>query len=169
MSEFCYKYPRPAVTADVIVLGYDDNDLKILLIQRKNAPFQGMWALPGGFLDMTETLYECAKRELEEETSLKLDNLQFLEVASKLGRDPRGRTVSAVFWTIIPLTKNIKAQDDAANIAWHSVNEIPVLAFDHAEIAQRAIERLILLANDDCPNQNIFVDEEIKLKVKHFF
>ena len=169
MSEYCYKYPRPAVTSDVIVFGYDDESLKVLLIQRKNLPFQGMWALPGGFLDMNETVEECAKRELEEETSLKIYNLELFEVASKLGRDPRGRTVSAVFWTIIPITENINAQDDADNIAWYSINELPELAFDHAEIMQRAIERLKLLANDNCFCQNIFVDEELKIKIRRFF
>ena len=169
MSEYCYKYPRPAVTSDIIVFGYDVDSLKVLLIERKNPPFQGMWALPGGFWDMEETVEECAKRELEEETSLKIDNLELFEVASKLGRDPRGRTVSAVFWAIIPLTQEIKAQDDAANIAWFDVKKLPELAFDHDEIMIRALIKLRLLANDDCPSKKIFVDEEIRLKIKSFF
>lgn len=164
MSKYCYEYPRASVTADSIVFSYkeDERDLKLLLIQRKNDPFKGKWAMPGGFLDMQETVEQCAKRELEEETSLSVDNLKLFTVASKLGRDPRGRCVTSVFWSIIPFTENVKAQDDAANIKWFSVKDLPELAFDHTEIVRKAILELKNRALHDFDIDNLFYSEKIK-------
>lgn len=164
MSKYCYKYPRASVTADSIVFAYkeDEQKLKLLLIQRKNEPFAGEWALPGGFLDMNETVEQCAKRELQEETSLIVDSLKLFTVASKLGRDPRGRCVTSVFWTIIPYTNKVKAQDDAANIAWFDVSELPELAFDHSEIVKNALLELFKMTKHNYCSDTLFYSPEIK-------
>lgn len=141
---YTYKYPRPALTTDALIFGYDENtqDLKLLLIQRLNEPFKNMWALPGGFVDMDETVETGAVRELQEETNLKNVELEQLITASKVDRDPRGRTVSVVFWALINKNDDIKAQDDAKDVRWFSISDLPKLAFDHAEIINFALNQL---------------------------
>ena len=140
---YCYKYPRPALTADCLIFGKDPSGLKILLIQRKNEPFQGLWALPGGFMDMDETIEECACRELKEETGLEVSELQQLHTFSAPGRDPRGRTVSVVFVGIVERRGfQPQAGDDAALARWFAADQLPRLAFDHAEIDEMAMEWL---------------------------
>lgn len=168
MSKYCYKYPRASVTADSLVFTYVENEkkLKLLLIQRKNDPFAGKWALPGGFMDMDETVEQCAKRELQEETSLVLDSLKLFTVASKIGRDPRGRCVTSVFWTIIPYTNKINAQDDAANIAWFDVSDLPELAFDHSEIVKKALSELFKMTKKEYCKDSLFYSSEIKANIQ---
>lgn len=138
---FSYKYPRPAVTVDAIVFSLKPTT-KILLIQRKNPPFQNQWALPGGFLDMDETVEQAVKRELQEETGLVLDNLEQFKVFSAVNRDPRGRTLSVVFVAKIE-TENqlITANDDAKSVKWFDINNLPNLAFDHQIIINETIEK----------------------------
>lgn len=138
---YCYQYPRPALTADCLIFGKDSSGLKILLIQRKNEPFQGLWALPGGFMDMDETIEECAYRELKEETGLEVADLQQLHTFSAPGRDPRGRTVSVVFVGIVDSRDyHPQAGDDAALACWFATVHLPPLAFDHTEIVKMALE-----------------------------
>ncbi|MEA3452471.1 MAG: NUDIX hydrolase [Bacteroidota bacterium] len=141
---YSYKYPRPALTTDSLIFGFDEKEksLKILFIKRKNEPFKNYWALPGGFVDMDETVEQCATRELKEETCLELKKLSQLIVASEKNRDPRGRTVSVVFWAIIPVDYKVKAADDAAEIGWFFANKLPKLAFDHLKIVDFAINEL---------------------------
>ncbi len=91
---FSYKYPRPAVTVDAIVFAFIGEKKEVLLIQRKNPPFKGLWALPGGFVDMNETLEEAVKRELQEETGIQIENLQQFKAYSRVDRDPRERAIS---------------------------------------------------------------------------
>jgi len=137
---YTYEYPRPALTVDAVVFREKKDELEVLLIQRKHYPFEGMWALPGGFVDMDETVEQAVVRELEEETSLILASLRQLHTFSELGRDPRGRTVSVTFYGIASFENSqVKAGDDAANAQWYSLDNLPVLAFDHIEAVEMAI------------------------------
>lgn len=140
---FTYKHARPALTVDCVVFGLDETDLKVLLIQRDLEPFAGTWALPGGFVDMDETLDEAAKRELQEETGLKKLFLEQLYTFSAVDRDPRERVVSVAFFALVNISDHkVKAATDARNAAWFSVVDTPSLAFDHDEILKVALERL---------------------------
>ena len=136
-----YHYPRPALTADCVLFGEDPSGLKLLLIQRKNEPYKDFWALPGGFMNMDETIEACAQRELKEETGLEINNLKQLHTFSAPGRDPRGRTVSVVFVGIVEAALfQPEGGDDAAKANWVSAGQLPELAFDHKEIIQMAFD-----------------------------
>lgn len=128
---YCYKYPRPAVCVDIIVIYKKEKLNFVLLIKRKNSPFKNKWALPGGFVEMNETLEESAIRELYEETTIKCKTLKQFAAYGNPGRDPRGRTVSIVYYCF--LNKKIKptASDDASEAQWVSFDKIPETAFDH--------------------------------------
>lgn len=138
---YTYEYPHPAVTTDCVVFGFDGNDLKVLLIERGVEPFNGMWALPGGFLKMDETAEESAKRELWEETQLETDCLVQLKTFSAVDRDPRERVVTVAFYALVK-SSEVQGGDDAANAKWFDINELPKLAFDHEEILNEALSRL---------------------------
>ena len=138
----CYKYPRPALTVDAVVFKNENDKTFVLLIQRKNPPYQNKWALPGGFVDMDETLEATAARELMEETGIADVQLQQLHAFSSLERDPRGRNVSVVFWGILQSEKSPLAGDDAADARWFSLDDLPPLAFDHQEVLQMAAGKL---------------------------
>ncbi len=135
---YTYKYPRPAVTADCIVMTNEEVPL-VLLIERGDEPFKGHWAFPGGFLNMDETTEQCALRELEEETGLKLVNVQQIGAYSKVDRDPRGRTISVAYLAVVDQPFEVSGQDDAAKAQWFPVDALPPLAFDHAQIMADAI------------------------------
>jgi len=139
-----YDYPRPALTVDIVVFTLRENRLNVLLIQRKEPPFAGMWALPGGFVHMDEKLEEAAQRELEEETGLQESYLEQLYTYGNLERDPRGRVVTVAYFALIAADASIQAEggSDATRAAWHPVENPPTLAFDHAEIITYAIRRL---------------------------
>lgn len=140
---YSYKYPRPAVTADCVVFGINpEGERLLLLVQRGNEPFKGMWALPGGFLNMDETLEQCARRELKEETGIEaIARFEELKSFSSIDRDPRGRTITVAFLVEVPLA-GAKGGDDAADARWFGLDEVPQLAFDHAEVLQVALRRL---------------------------
>lgn len=138
---YTYKYPRPAVTADCIVIT-KETEPKVLLIQRGNEPYKGCWAFPGGFMDMDETTEECAIRELEEETGLVVGQVQQIGAYSKVDRDPRGRTITVAYLALIDSPVPIKGQDDAASAQWFPLSTLPPLAFDHAEIMRDAVKLL---------------------------
>lgn len=135
---YTYKYPRPAVTADVVAIT-NEEEPKVLLIQRGYEPYKGCWAFPGGFMEMNETIEECAIRELEEETGLRLDNMVQVGTYSKVDRDPRGRTITIAYLAIVDEPLSVIAQDDAAMVEWFSIKNLPTLAFDHNEIMTDAI------------------------------
>ena len=137
---YTYKYPRPAVTADMIVLT-DESEPKILLIQRGDEPFKGCWAFPGGFMNMDETTEQCARRELKEETSLEIGEVQQVGAYSTVDRDPRGRTITVAYITNIPQALPVVGLDDAAEAKWWPINALPPLAFDHAQILRDALRR----------------------------
>ena len=136
---YTYKYPRPAVTADCIVITREAEP-KVLLIQRGGEPFKGAWAFPGGFMDMDETTEQCAIRELEEETGLRVSDIKQIGAYSKVDRDPRGRTITVAYLTIIDEPISVTGQDDAAKAEWWPVDALPPLAFDHDEIMADAME-----------------------------
>ena len=136
--EYTYKYPRPAVTADCVVIS-KESEPKVLLIQRGNEPYKGCWAFPGGFMDMDETTEQCAIRELEEETGLKVSSLQQIGAYSKVDRDPRGRTVTVAYLARVDAPVTVIAQNDAAQAKWFPLSALPPLAFDHEEIMRDAV------------------------------
>lgn len=141
---FVYEYPRPAVTADCVVIA-KEIEPKVLLIRRGNEPFKGQWAFPGGFMNMEETTEQCAVRELEEETGLKVTEIKQIGAYSKVDRDPRGRTVTVAYLVVIDKAEAVKGGDDAAKAQWFPISGLPKLAFDHEEImkdAQRLFESL---------------------------
>ncbi len=138
---FTYDYPRPALTVDVILLTNDPLP-KVLLIQRKNNPFKDCWAFPGGFMDMDETLIKAAYRELKEETHIVVDNLKTLGIYDSVDRDPRGRTISAVYYQVVDTCIPAIADDDAKNVHWFSLSQLPGLAFDHETILQDLLQKL---------------------------
>ena len=134
---YTYEYPRPAVTADCIVMTRED-DPKVLLIERGHEPFKGCWAFPGGFMNMDETTEQCAIRELEEETGLKVNEIKQIGAYSKVDRDPRGRTITVAYLALVDEPLPVRGQDDAAKAQWFSIKNLPKLAFDHDEILRDA-------------------------------
>ena len=137
---YTYKYPRPAVTADMIVLT-DESEPKILLIQRGDEPFKGCWAFPGGFMDMDETTEQCARRELKEETGLEVGEVKQVGAYSTVDRDPRGRTITVAYITHVPQILPVTGLDDASEAKWWPINALPPLAFDHTQILRDALLR----------------------------
>ena len=136
---YTYKYPRPSVTADCIVFTKEP-DAKVLLIQRADEPYKDSWAFPGGFMNMDETTEQCAIRELEEETGLKLCKIHQIGAYSRVDRDPRGRTVTVAYLAVIDAPREVIGQDDAAKAEWFLLSDLPHLAFDHYDIIQDAIK-----------------------------
>ncbi len=139
---YSYKYPRPAVTVDMLVFKKTNNGLQLLLIQRDREPFLGFWAIPGGFMDMDETLEEAAYRELAEETGLQNIALEQLKAYSAPGRDPRHRTISVAFIGFLTDNQQAKAGDDAHKAQWFPIHGLPSLAFDHAQIIADAVSKI---------------------------
>lgn len=138
-----YEYPRAALTVDCVVFGFDETELKVLLIRRGLAPFKGKWALPGGFVRVDETVDEAARRELSEETGLTDVFLEQLYTFGTVERDPRERVVSVAYFALIALAEHpAKGGSDASDAAWFPVARLPVLAFDHADILKTALQRL---------------------------
>ena len=166
------EYPKPSVTSDIIIFTKKDEDLYVLLIKRKNPPYKGFYGFPGGFLEENETIWNCAKRELEEETSVNNASLIELGVFSEPGRDERGWTISDCFMSIVDYDKlSYKAGDDASeaklfkvdyhkqddklyvnltheditleNIIDDNDNEIrSMMCFDHLKMLKRALSRI---------------------------
>jgi 8-oxo-dGTP diphosphatase len=140
--KYCYEYPRPAVTTDMVIVTKKP-PRKVLLIRRKMDPFAGKWALPGGFVDENESLEAAARRELREETGVETRTVEQLHAFGDPGRDPRGHTVSVVYLAEVdPRKVKPKAADDAAEVGWFPLDELPPLAFDHDKILALARKRL---------------------------
>jgi len=136
-----YNHPRPSVTADAVILFMEEEILKVLLIKRKKDPFAGQYALPGGFLEMEENPEVGAQRELQEETGLAINNLYQVGAFGEVNRDPRGRIISIAYYAYskhVDLSQ-LKAADDASEIAAFDVFELPDLAFDHHKIIEAAL------------------------------
>ena len=140
---FTYKYPHPAVTVDGVVFGFDESDLKLLLIRRKIQPCQGEWALPGGFVRIDESLEAAARRELSDETGIGELYLEQLFTFGEPRRDPRERVISVAYYALVQLAEHkVSAASDAAEVAWFPVAELPELAFDHEVIVETGLRRL---------------------------
>src|SRR5215510_7890208 len=137
--------PSIKLAVDAIVFGYSKTDgVSVLLIQRKYPPFKDLWALPGGFVLETESLEEAVKRELQEETGIRVSYLEQLYTFGKPGRDPRQRVISVAYFALVKsgLYQELKARTDAENVKWFTIKKLPPLGFDHKEIVQTAIERI---------------------------
>lgn len=142
-GKYVYEYPRPAVTADCVIFGFDKGELKVLLIERGIEPYLGKWALPGGFINMDEDSETCAKRKLVQETGLENIYMEQLYTFSAVERDPRYRVISIAYYALVNLSDyNAQAGTDTTCVKWFAISDVPVLAFDHAKILDMAKERL---------------------------
>jgi 8-oxo-dGTP diphosphatase len=148
---YTYSHPRPAVTVDIAIFMPKDDNFSILLIQRAAEPFQGLYALPGGFMAIDETLESAAFRELKEETGLHVPHLAQVHTFSALDRDPRGRVISTCFAALIDERKPIQptAGSDAAQLAWFKLDSLPPLAFDHEQVISAVADRFLSPGNPD--------------------
>jgi 8-oxo-dGTP diphosphatase len=141
---YSYEYPHPAVTTDIVIFTIRQEELKVLLVKRALSPHQGKWALPGGFVNLDESLEEGARRELEEETGVSGVYLEQLYTFGQPDRDPRERVITVAYYALIPTdTIEIRAATDAEGVSWFGMKEIPELAFDHREILDMAHRRLV--------------------------
>ena len=133
---YTYRYPRPALTVDAIIYVKDSERFSLLLIKRGREPFLGQWALPGGFVEMDELVEESCLRELKEETGLQLSDIRQYKVFDAVDRDPRGRTISVIFYAELESQKEVRGGDDAALARWFPFFDLPQMAFDHYQIVQ---------------------------------
>lgn len=140
---YCYRYPHPAVTVDCIIFALHENDLKVLLIQRGADPYKNFWALPGGFVEIDESVDTAAERELAEETGMEKIFLEQLYTFGEPKRDPRERVISVAYYSLVRLKEHRPvAGSDALNTCWFPIRQLPALAFDHNKVMDMAIQRL---------------------------
>jgi len=140
---YTYQYPHPAVTVDACLFTMQEELLKVLLIRRALDPFKGDWALPGGFVQMDENLDQAVQRELEEETGASGFYFEQLETFGQVDRDPRERVISVAYFALAPADHvKLKADTDASDAAWFSIDDLPDLGFDHAGIIAKAVKRV---------------------------
>ncbi|MGC1305810.1 MAG: NUDIX domain-containing protein [Phormidesmis sp.] len=141
---YTYHYPRPALTVDCVVFGYEAMAaLKVLLIERNLPPYEGEWALPGGFVQVDESVDAAAVRELREETGVSDVFLEQLYTFGAVERDPRDRIVSIAYYALIALPRDrLQAATDASDAKWFELSNLPTLGFDHREILDCAVKRL---------------------------
>lgn len=136
-------YENPAVTVDVVILTMRKRHLEVLLIKRKRWPYEGLWAIPGGFVSPEESLEDAARRELEEETGVRDVYLEQLYTFGDPHRDPRMRVITVVYYALIRADElHVVAGNDAADAAWFPIDALPSLAFDHGEILTYTMQRL---------------------------
>lgn len=131
---YTYNYPRAALTVDAIVFLKEGNTIFVLLIERGREPFKNKWALPGGFIEMDETLETACKRELLEETGLVVEKMTQFKTYDAINRDPRHRTISVVFASELNKKQLVNGGDDASQAGWFPISDLPELAFDHKQI-----------------------------------
>jgi len=140
---YIYQHPHPAVTTDIVIFTIQDDELKVLLIRRAGEPFQGSWALPGGFVEIDEDLEAAATRELAEETGVTGVYLEQLYTFGAPGRDPRERVITVAYYALVPIDRlSVRPSSDAREVGWFAWNQLPALAFDHAGIVHLAHKRL---------------------------
>jgi len=143
-DKYCYRYPRPAVTTDCVIFGYDEKEgLSVLLIKRseKSDAFPNWWAFPGGFMKMDEDADTCARRELKEETDLDAGLIEQFGCFSDVNRDPRERVITIAYFALVH-KQVVVGGDDAKEAAWFPIGDVPALAFDHDRILRIALGRL---------------------------
>lgn len=137
------QHDQASVTVDVVMMSLRHRDLQVLLIKRRSWPFEGMWAIPGGFVKSDESLEAAARRELQEETGLQEVYLEQLYTFGDPDRDPRTRVITVVYFALLASERlQVHAADDAADIGWFSVFALPPLAFDHEKILRYTLNRL---------------------------
>jgi len=145
-APYCYDYPRPSVTVDIILFTFHEDQLKVLLVRRDHEPFAHHWALPGGFVNIDEDLEDAARRELSEETNVSDVYLEQLYTFGDPDRDPRGRVITVAYFALLSNDQvrglQIRGASDAGEAAWWNIYDLPQLAFDHARILQYAMQRL---------------------------
>ncbi len=139
---YTYDYPRALVTVDAIIIDSETKS-QILLIKRGNEPYKNCWALPGGFIEMQETLEQSVTRETAEETSLTGIVFKQFKAFGNPGRDPRDRNIVIVFYGFCDKPELAKAGDDAKEHKWFELNNLPKLAFDHELIIQEFMEFIV--------------------------
>lgn len=145
VNQYCYNYPRPMVTTDVVLFTQSSKSLDIVLIERLNDPYKKCWALPGGFVDMDEDLLDAAHRELTEETGIAVDKLYQMCAIGTPGRDPRGRTITVVYSGFTRGYPNLAGGSDAGDARWFPLDSLPQTAFDHGRIIDTVIRRWITI------------------------
>lgn len=137
------RYDHPAVTVDIVLFTIMDEDLKVLLVQRLIEPYKGFWSLPGGFVHMDESLEEAALRKLKEKTNVDQVYLEQLYTFGDLERDPRTRVITISYYALVSSEKfTLKPSEAVSDVNWHSIYDLPELAFDHERILNYALERL---------------------------
>jgi len=143
-GRYVYEWPRPMVAADAAVFGFFGGEVKLLLVKRKNEPFKGKWALPGGFVDIDEEVEDAVARELNEETGLVGVSLEQVQTFGKCGRDPRGRVFTVTFMGLVTEgQRKVRGGDDAAKARWFDIERLPKnMAFDHDDVTKFVIQRL---------------------------
>lgn len=145
-GQYCYGFPRPALTVDAVVFAYHDSQLHVLLMRRGREPFRGNWAIPGGFVQMDEGLQVAAQRELAEETGVGDIYLEQFYTFGDPDRDPRTRTVSVAYMGLLNprqfAAANLRADSDADEVRWWNMAGLPALAFDHDRILRFALQQL---------------------------
>ncbi|MDH4109118.1 MAG: NUDIX hydrolase [Gammaproteobacteria bacterium] len=140
---YTYDHPHPAVTVDIVLFTLRGGHFEVLLIRRAQPPYEGLWALPGGFVAIDESLRRAAWRELKEETGVNAVYLEQLYTFGRPDRDPRERVISVAYLALLPPgTARVTADSDAAEADWWPANDLPALAFDHERIVAKAIGRL---------------------------
>jgi 8-oxo-dGTP diphosphatase len=143
---FAYQYPRPAVTVDIILFVFQQDQLRVLLIRRANEPYKGKWALPGGFVGEQENLYDAALRELKEETNVSNVYLEQLYTFGEPGRDPRARVITVAYFALLSAEEvaqqEVHGATDVDDARWWDIYDLPELAFDHQRILDYALQRL---------------------------
>ncbi len=135
-------YPKPSVTVDVVIITLRGEDLQVLLVKRDLAPYKGRWAIPGGFVQLDESLEAAARRELREETGVIDVYLEQLYTFGDPERDPRGRVISVAYIALVPAPLAVKAGSDAREARWWPIDDLPALAFDHDTMLHYALTRL---------------------------
>ncbi len=165
-----YEYPHPAVTVDVVIFTIRNDDLKVLLIKRAQQPFVGCWALPGGFVEIDESLVDAAKRELLEETGVAAAYLEQLYTFGAPKRDPRERVISVAYYALMPSDAlEIKAASDAEGVGWFGIGELPKLAFDHSDILGMALTRLSAKLDYSTIAFQLMPDEFTMPELRHLY
>lgn len=143
---FAYDHPRPAVTVDIILFAFQNDELSVLLIKRRNDPFRDKWALPGGFVGEDEDLYDAALRELREETNVTNVYLEQLYTFGAPDRDPRTRVITVAYFALLSMDEvaqqHVHGGSDAGEARWWNIYDLPELAFDHKRILDYALQRL---------------------------
>lgn len=140
---YCYDHPHPAVSVDIAVFRRRDTTLEIVLIRRAAEPFRGDWALPGGFVEIDESLDAAARRELAEETGIEDVALEQLRAFGAPDRDPRERVITVAYCGLVTgRSADLRAASDARRAAWIGMDRLPALAFDHGQIVAAARRRI---------------------------